>query len=64
MCDVCLQSICPSGCPNSEDEVILTCTACGRGIKVGERYYRYRSRLLVFKICEDCYDEIEEDEAE
>ena len=62
MCAICLQDVCPSGCPNAEDEVVATCTACGNGIKAGQRYYR--SRLLGFKICENCYDEIEEEEAE
>lgn len=62
MCAICMKDVCPSGCPNAENETVTTCTACGGGIKAGQRYYR--SRLLGIRLCEDCYYEIEEEEAE
>lgn len=38
MCSICLKAVCPSGCPNADNDEIYECESCGHGIGEGEEY--------------------------
>lgn len=51
MCEICRQSICPSGCPNAPDPPLFAkCEACGAEIYDGDEYYKIDDH----KYCESC----------
>lgn len=53
MCEICLRSPCPSGCPNADPEVPeLTCDICGKEIYYDDLYYDFNSE----KWCSDCVE--------
>jgi hypothetical protein len=54
MCKECHQHVCPGGCPNADDEVIATCSECGRAIFAGEFYYHVNGD----DYCDDCIGEM------
>lgn len=53
MCEICRQSICPSGCPNAPDPPVFgECVECGELILVGDDYYDFFGDPY----CEKCVD--------
>lgn len=39
MCEICMQSPCPAGCPNADEpQKVYTCEECKDGILEGEEY--------------------------
>ena len=52
MCDLCMQTYCPKGCPNYlPPKSIVSCDICGEGIYDGEEYIE---NLDGYKIHFDC----------
>ena len=40
MCQICMQTICPAGCPNAEDDKpVHKCAECEGDIWYGQRYF-------------------------
>ena len=53
MCNICRQTPCAAGCPNNDEEPIVECSICGRGIYDGDDYYELGGVIY----CESCtYD--------
>jgi hypothetical protein len=52
MCSLCLQTPCPSRCPNHEEirDSSRSCAICGGSIIDGDAYYKLFDEL----ICEEC----------
>ncbi len=54
MCDICMRSVCPIGCPNHRTpagaRVVGICAECGREILENEAYFRLRRGIL----CDEC----------
>lgn len=51
MCEICRQSMCPSGCPNAPEPPVYTeCDECDESIYDGDEYYAIGDR----NYCESC----------
>lgn len=51
MCDICLQTPCPSGCPGAKPpEPVFVCSGCGKTIYEGEDYCEFLNE----QFCEEC----------
>lgn len=50
MCEICRRYPCAAGCPNNDEEPLLYCSACGKGIFAEENYFEIAGVIY----CEDC----------
>lgn len=58
MCSICGRYNCAAWCPNNYSKGIYTCSSCGSGICVGEKYYKigdsyFHKECLVDNFCKE-----------
>ena len=57
MCAICLQSKCPSGCPNAESpRIVAECAWCGGDITEGRTFHIHFANGIV--LCDKCKHEM------